>query len=508
MKTYIGYAKKQGGGNVFFHPCYILENGELKRNTELKSEKLTGACAGLQGLIRADVDDGRSNTVYQSFPKPGDDWLYVIELNQTIESLKDKRLTTPLPKVAFYPKDNTEVFVYSKTDKELFGPIRVREEKQDVHRVLKLDITNGQTVQREIKEIPGYHLHIAPKKAFSPNSMHPPTPVGAPEITKSIIRWIIDNPVSDIFLEPLVPEDGRDNKERALCMMGGTVRLQKNMLDVYRKLYKTGEDTGKASPWLQILHECIIPGFEAKLEAAGNAAAICAANAADYKKHILFLSHAAQILECKDSAQLYEYYCLLRIVNVLTAQLGFVKTEVQSVGCKTVKGTENLANMLHFERKELEVTLYREPEISGEKHGNGLWLYRRFADACCRPDFVLKIETKEKDKGCRYVILDAKFHCEQDKGTGEGQLSKIIDKYFLQLGTIHKSDSVAMVWILQGGASCPSLNPSSLERKYGPFPSFGSCIVNEHAGQGMEPFMRVFTVLLDSLRNPGGESGR
>lgn len=485
-------------GDVSFHPCYILENGALRKDKELKAEKITGDCSGLQGLVRAEVEDDHSKPVYQSFPNSEDDWLYVIELNQTIESLKTKCLTTPLPKAAFYPKNNTEVLIYSKTDKELLGPVRIREEKQDVHRVLRLVNGGGQTVQRETVDFPGYHLRVAPKKVSPPPPIPPHTPVGTPGITKAIIRWIINHPVSDIFLEPPVPEEGGDDHERALHLVQKTVRLQKDMLEVYRELYETSTGSGKVTPWLQLLHDYVIPEFKTKLESVGNVDAKYAANAADCKKHSLFLSHAAETLKCADNAQLYEYYCLLRIVNLLTKQLGFEKTEVRRVCCKTVKGTENLANMLLFEQGDREITLYREPEISGEKYENGLFLYRRFADACCRPDFVLKLTTKNKDKGGIYIILDSKFNCGHDKEAGEEQLAKTIDKYFLQLGTIQKSDSIAMVWTLQGGNICPSRNSSSLEGTHGPFPSFGSCIVNEHVQQGMETFRKVLAVLLES----------
>jgi len=494
-KTYIGYAKKQGGNDVFFHPCYVLENGKLRKDKELKAEKLTGDSSGLQGLIRAEVDDEHSKPVYHRFPNPEDDWLYVIELNQTIESLKTRCLTTPLSKAAFYPPNNTEVLIFSKMDKEFLGPVRIREEKQDEHRVLRLVNSSKQTVQVKSVDFPGYHLRVAPKTVSTP----PPTPAESTEITKAIIRWIIKSPVSDIFLEPPVPDERGDGSERALDLLQRTAKLQKDMLDVYRELYEASANSENATPWLHLLHSYMIPEFIAKLDSIGNMDTKCAANAADYKRGCLFLSHAAEILKCKDSTQLYEYYCLLRIVKLLTTQLGFEKTEVQRACYKTVKGTKNLANMLHFKQEDREITLYREPEISGEKCENGLFLYRRFADVCCRPDFVLKLTTKNRDKGDSYMILDSKFNCEQDKGTGEDQLAKTIDKYFLQLGTIHKNDSIAMVWILQGGNSCPSRNSSSLEKMHGPFPSFGSCIVNEHVRQGVETFRNVFDVLLETL---------
>lgn len=161
-------------------------------------------------------------------------------------------------------------------------------------------------------------------------------------------------------------------------------------------------------------------------------------------------------LQIKTLDKLFEYYCLIELLNLLTSKgykldegEGAVYTYPYSVNNTVHYRHDDIANTYILRKDGVEVTVYYQPLISSTEFQNNLSLYRttnphNMTDYY-KPDFVLKF-CKEGEES--YVILDSKFSSR--KNIMDWYLNDVLRKYSLEIAVNQEFPMPRMVWILQG----------------------------------------------------------
>lgn len=193
------------------------------------------------------------------------------------------------------------------------------------------------------------------------------------------------------------------------------------------------------------------------------------------------------ILQVKTLDKLFEYYCLLRLLQLL-ADNGYQQANVKEPVFKFdytsadnhYQNEKDVANTYLLSNGHISVTLYYQPVISSYCFENGVTLYRTTTQkGYYTPDFILKFAFSEHDE--EYVILDAKFSSRQSIRTHH--LPDVIRKYSCEMGVAAEIPFPKMVWVLQGRVNSSEnaiwrYHNSPLSIKYHPSTSYGIVSVN------------------------------
>lgn len=197
------------------------------------------------------------------------------------------------------------------------------------------------------------------------------------------------------------------------------------------------------------------------------------------------------LLQVKTLDKLFEYYCLLRLLDLLLSN-GYEKVDSERFALThTYTGADehyqnetDVANTYFLKNNDITVTLYYQPVISAHQFENGLTLFRTTSPMHGKPDyytpdFVLKFVSK--DNAEEYVIFDAKFSSRIN--IKRYSLPQVIRKYSCEISSASVCSAPRMVWILQGRVN-NNENPvwryhnSPLSSLYSPVTSYGVISVN------------------------------
>lgn len=201
------------------------------------------------------------------------------------------------------------------------------------------------------------------------------------------------------------------------------------------------------------------------------------------------------ILQVKTLDKVFEYYCLLQLLKVLSDN-GYHKADVRK---PTYKYKYQLADALYQSEKDVAntyllcnndimVTLYYQPVISSIGFENNLTLYRttkppRGIPDYYTPDFVMKFSSAEHKE--EYIIFDSKFSSRIN--IKRYHMDEVIKKYSTELGVAANMRAPKMVWILQGRINSNEnviwrYHNSPLASLYQPITSYGIVYVNTTVG--------------------------
>ena len=199
------------------------------------------------------------------------------------------------------------------------------------------------------------------------------------------------------------------------------------------------------------------------------------------------------ILHVKTLDKLFEYYCLFRILTLLTEN-GYQRASGEKSAYKHnyqhadkyYQNEMDVPNTYVLKSGNSTVTLYYQPVISSVCFENDIGLFRTTQYYMGRnyytPDFVLKFSTGNQEE---YIIFDAKFSSREN--IKRYSLPKVIKKYSCEISSAFDCKPPKMVWILQGRVSNDE-NPlwkyhnSPLARKYPPATTYGIVSINTSVG--------------------------
>lgn len=166
------------------------------------------------------------------------------------------------------------------------------------------------------------------------------------------------------------------------------------------------------------------------------------------------------LLQFSSADEIYEYYCLLHICDILV-DLGFEEiTENRIQYHYTTRGyyrNTEIENTYSFKKDDCEVTLYYQPVIYSDYSNtpNEITLFRTDTSYYA-PDFIIK---KKQGDSVKYGILDAKWSRLLNYGAnGRGPLSdtgaKVLDKtaakYIYSILDRKTLQPVSFFWLMQG----------------------------------------------------------
>ena len=194
------------------------------------------------------------------------------------------------------------------------------------------------------------------------------------------------------------------------------------------------------------------------------------------------------ILRVKTIDKLFEFYCLHRILQMVTSA-GFDIDESQRsiysykyrVADPNYSHESDIANTFVLSRGTTTLTVYYQPVINTSQIENNITLFRTTCiNNYFMPDFLLKI-TKGNTGISDYVLLDSKYSTRRT--IQEYEMDKEILRYSCQIAdTSGRSDAVKMVWLLQGRVDDTNnvfaYHNSPLAKRYPPTPSYGIISVN------------------------------
>ena len=200
------------------------------------------------------------------------------------------------------------------------------------------------------------------------------------------------------------------------------------------------------------------------------------------------------ILHVKTLDKLFEYYCLFRILTLLTEN-GYQRTNSESSSYKYsyqcadeyYQNETDVPNTYVLNNgSNITATLYYQPVISATCFENNISLFRttkrHIKNDYYTPDFILKFSEGNREE---YVIFDAKFSSR--KNIEIHSLPKVIQKYSCEISSASDFRPPKMVWILQGRVSNEEkplwkYHNSLLARKYPPATTYGIVSINTSAG--------------------------
>ena len=197
------------------------------------------------------------------------------------------------------------------------------------------------------------------------------------------------------------------------------------------------------------------------------------------------------ILQVKTLDKLFEYYCLLRLLELLADngyQMANVKEPVFKFDYASAdehyQNEKDVANTYLLSNGEITATLYYQPVISAVQFENNLTLFRTTKPHSGNPDyytpdFVLKFASSKGNE--EYAIFDAKFSSRAN--IKKYSLPEVIRKYSCEISAASRSSAPKMVWVLQGRVNGGEnaiwkYHNSQLASAYRPITSFGIVSVN------------------------------
>lgn len=196
------------------------------------------------------------------------------------------------------------------------------------------------------------------------------------------------------------------------------------------------------------------------------------------------------ILQVKTLDKLYEYYCLLRLLQLL-ADNGYTKNEnierpvskhLYTSADSSYQNERDVANTYKLIKGDVLVTLYFQPVISAVGFENDITLFktRKYRKNYYTPDFVLKFSSSEHNE--EYVIFDAKFSSRKNI-IEHHRLDEVIQKYSCEMAVATNNCAPRMVWIFQGRVNNNEnaiwrYHNSPLTTKYRPITSYGIVSLN------------------------------
>lgn len=166
------------------------------------------------------------------------------------------------------------------------------------------------------------------------------------------------------------------------------------------------------------------------------------------------------LLQFSSADEIYEYYCLLHLCDILV-ELGFEEiTENRIKYHYTTRGyyrNTEIENTYSFKKDDCEVTLYYQPVVYSDysKTSNDITLFRTDT-SFYSPDFIIK---KKDRSSVKYGILDAKWSplLNSDanyKGPlsdiGVKVLSETAAKYMYSILDKQSLQPVSFFWLMQG----------------------------------------------------------
>lgn len=193
------------------------------------------------------------------------------------------------------------------------------------------------------------------------------------------------------------------------------------------------------------------------------------------------------ILQVKTLDKIFEYYCLVKILEIFWER-GYEKDTIEkSRSNYKYKAHDNLyqneqdvPNTYVLSKDDKTVTIYYQPVISSMIFQNDLLLYRTTGkQKYYTPDFVLKFSRRNFDD--EYVIFDSKFS--QRNTILNYHFSSVLLKYSCEIGVANNTKCPKMVWLLQGRVGnqqnlLKEYHDSPLASKYHPNISCGVVSVN------------------------------
>jgi hypothetical protein len=193
------------------------------------------------------------------------------------------------------------------------------------------------------------------------------------------------------------------------------------------------------------------------------------------------------ILRIKTLDKLFEYYCLHRLLKMLT-MLGFDIDKAPNAlrhfiykATKENYDDQNITNTFVLRSDSIKIILYYQPVIYSNGFENEITLFRTTdKNNFFNPDFLLKI-INETSANCGYALFDAKFSTR--KTIKEYEIKDTIFNYSSQVSGINLyEDSLKMMWLLQGRIDGTKnlyrFHSSPLSKMYRPLPSYGIYSIN------------------------------
>jgi len=168
-----------------------------------------------------------------------------------------------------------------------------------------------------------------------------------------------------------------------------------------------------------------------------------------YKFGDFDLAKEKLVFNIKTLDKLFEYYCLHKIINMIT----FAGFNIKANGASCFEYSSDgkyenetdLANSFAFSKDNIELVLYYQPVIFSNKFENDISLYRTTGNSYYSPDFLISIN-KPGVKQFN-AVFDAKF-CSK-KNIDQYHLDKCKVKYFCELSD-KNGNPVNMLWLLKG----------------------------------------------------------
>ncbi len=201
-------------------------------------------------------------------------------------------------------------------------------------------------------------------------------------------------------------------------------------------------------------------------------------------------SHEDLVLSFISSSKIYEYYCLVKILNHINSAYNFKIQNFYNV-CYTVKSKFNFNtkynNTFIFQNNDVKLTVYFQPVISGNDLAeNEIGLFRNTSTTVKNdlndrgyvytPDYIIK---KEYKSICQYFILDAKFSTADT--IRQQQLQELVYKYLFSISTINSDDMVKGLYIICGKSSDADAESTVHD-------------LAKNIGKNVEPFAKILTM--------------
>lgn len=159
-----------------------------------------------------------------------------------------------------------------------------------------------------------------------------------------------------------------------------------------------------------------------------------------------------EILKFNTADKIYEYYCLLSMLNAFT-KLGFkVKIDSRSSVEYNVKHYDRniiyKINNYQLRRNNIEIEIFYQPIIfaKDQTEHDIINLFRIDGNGHYTPDFLITVNIEGK---MRYIVLDAKWRNFNSLNNTD-ELTKCIYKYKHSLVRKDNLERIDYMWILQG----------------------------------------------------------
>lgn len=166
------------------------------------------------------------------------------------------------------------------------------------------------------------------------------------------------------------------------------------------------------------------------------------------------------LLSFISTSKIYEYYCLIKILNYIDKNLNMKlmppQKKMYNVSNKYYTNTR-YNNTFTFENDRLQLTLFFQPVIyDNDLAANDIHLFRNTSFCCSNnteefkgklytPDYIIKVQY---DDFSEYYIMDAKFS--SSNNIRKYQLQNMVFKYIFSLSTLKENTRLSGLYILSG----------------------------------------------------------